>query len=48
MTQRHFQSLSLPAEQKTLLLVAPEEHGANCHHQARTELSSVLGKAWQH
>lgn len=37
-----------PCGAENLLLVAWEGHRANCHHQTCRELSSVLGKAWQH
>lgn len=43
-----FPKLVSPCGAEHLLLVAWEGHGANCHHQACTELSLVLGKAWQH
>lgn len=43
-----FPKLVSPWGAEHLLLVACEGHRAKCHHQARTELSSMLGKAQQH
>lgn len=43
-----FLMLISPCRAGDLLLVAWEGHRVSCCHQAFTELSSVLGKAWQH